>query len=56
MSGKPKPDPKPATQRTPKGHEIPVPERDAVIRDLMKVAPREPSAPGDSPENPDSKP
>jgi hypothetical protein len=28
-----------ATQTTPQGHEIPVPEREAVIRDLMKVAP-----------------
>jgi hypothetical protein len=31
-------DPEP-TQKTPKGHEIPIPERDAVLRDLMKVAP-----------------
>lgn len=27
------------TQKTPAGHEIPVPERDAVIRGLMKAAP-----------------
>jgi hypothetical protein len=27
------------TQETPKGYEIPIPEREAVIRDLMKVAP-----------------
>jgi len=26
-------------QKTPKGHEIPIPTREAVIRDLMKVAP-----------------
>ena len=29
-------------QETPKGAEIPVPTRDAVLRDLMKVAPPPP--------------
>jgi hypothetical protein len=47
------------TQKTPKGAEIPVPKREAVIRDLMKVAPRvkpdaEPSkAEDDSADEPD---
>jgi len=37
------------TQKTPKGHEIPIPTREAVIRDLMKVAPpvELPAAPDD---------
>jgi hypothetical protein len=40
------------TQKTPKGAEIPVPEREAVIRDLMKVAPRvEPPADADEPDD-----
>jgi hypothetical protein len=34
---------KPTTQRTPKGHEIPVPKRGQVERDLKKlVAPAKP--------------
>jgi len=32
-------------QRTPKGHEIPVPEREDVLRDLKKVAKAKPSTP-----------
>ena len=36
MSGEKQSEPK---QTTPKGAEIPVPTRDAVLRDLMKVAP-----------------
>ena len=31
------------TQTTPKGAEIPVPTRDAVLRDLMKAAPKAPA-------------
>ncbi len=27
-------------QKTPKGAEIPIPTRDAVLRDLMKAAPK----------------
>jgi len=36
------------TQQTPKGHEIPIPKREEVIRDLMKVAPpaKPPAPPG----------
>jgi hypothetical protein len=34
------------TQRTPKGHEIPVPTRKQVFRDLEKVAKRPPSQAG----------
>jgi hypothetical protein len=45
------------TQKTPKGHEIPVPERDAVLRDLMKVAPRvEPPDDADEPDPSTPKP
>jgi hypothetical protein len=36
---------KSAKQRTPKGHEIPVPEREEVLRDLKKVAKAKPSTP-----------
>jgi hypothetical protein len=32
-------------QRTPKGHEIPIPEREDVLRDLKKVAKAKPSTP-----------
>jgi hypothetical protein len=32
-------------QKTPKGHEIPVPERDDFLRDLKKVAKAKPSTP-----------
>jgi len=32
-------------QRTPKGHEIPVPEREDFLRDLKKVAEAKPSTP-----------
>jgi hypothetical protein len=32
-------------QRTPKGHEIPVPKRGDVLRDLKKVAKAKPSTP-----------
>ena len=32
-------------QKTPKGHEIPVPEREDVLRDLKKVAKAKPSTP-----------
>jgi hypothetical protein len=36
------------TQQTPTGHEIPVPTREEVLRDLGKVAkPKKPSAPVD---------
>lgn len=27
-------------QKTPKGYEVPIPDRESVIRDLMKAAPR----------------
>lgn len=37
-------------QKTPKGAEIPVPERDAVLRDLMKAAPKAEPAKRDEPE------
>lgn len=35
-------EPKEPTQKTPKGVEIPVPTRDAFLRDLQKVAPPSP--------------
>jgi len=34
------------TQKTPKGHEIPVPTRKQVFRDLEKVAKKRPSQAG----------
>ncbi len=34
------PDEAPTTQKTPEGLEIPIPQRDAVLRDLMKLAPK----------------
>jgi hypothetical protein len=46
MAGEQNPEPK---QKTPKGAEIPIPTRDAVLRDLMKAAPKAPSAPDKSP-------
>lgn len=50
--GKPKGDE--PTQKTPKGVEIPIPTRDAVIRDLKKVAPGvEPPANADEPDTKD---
>jgi len=36
---------KEATQKTPKGHEIPVPQREDVLRDLKKAAKVKPSTP-----------
>ena len=43
MSDKPpKPEPK---QTTPQGVEIPIPTRDAFLRDLAKAAPRPPAKP-----------
>lgn len=38
-------DPPPDRQITPKGHEIPVPKREDVMRDLARVAPPQPDAP-----------
>jgi hypothetical protein len=36
---------KQSKQKTPKGHEIPIPKREDVLRDLKKVAKAKPSTP-----------
>jgi hypothetical protein len=41
-------EPKPKTQKTPKGYEIPVPKRTDFERDLAKIAKSKPSKPGKS--------
>jgi hypothetical protein len=38
-------EPKEPKQRTPKGHEIPIPEREDFLRDLKKLAKAKPSTP-----------
>jgi hypothetical protein len=45
-----------ASQHTPTGHEIPIPTREEVLRDLAKVAkPKMPSAPVDRESGAESK-